>query len=126
MSKQNKSAEKLSPRATPAFCLISFDRNSPSRICWRLHFSTDCLLCSMFSLSPSFISFVSSRFLFIKSNAFLVVNETGIVFAIAADVLLAAYFKCETASVVDSLRLNHIGLVVKIDFARPMFANAGK
>ena len=91
MNKLNKSGESLSPCATPDFCSISFDKNSPSRICWKLHLSTDCIVCSMFPWSPLFYQFCKQQVPIYES--FFVVNEAGIVFAVAADVMLDCFFQ---------------------------------
>ena len=81
MNKLNKSGENLSPCATPVFCSISFDKKSSSRICWKLRFSTDCVLRIMVPVR------------------FFVVNEAGIVFATAADVTLDC--SCQVRNCVD-------------------------
>ena len=92
MNKLNKSGESLCPCATPDFCSISFDKNSPSRICWKLHFSTDCIVCIMLPWSPIFM-FCKQQVLIYEVKCFFVVNEAVIVFAIAADVMLDCFFQ---------------------------------
>ena len=104
MNKSNKSGESLSPCATPVFCPISFDRNSPSVFCWKLHYSTDCNVCRMFPWSPSFMS-CKQQVLIYDIECFFVASDAGIYLSKQLILCLTAFFKCKTASIVDSLVL---------------------